>query len=79
MTLDEQLWRLSDALNRGQLTDWEQRFAKSLLRQSKRTTWEPSDRQLATIRRIIRDLRSVRVPITGLLIDREDSGAVASG
>ena len=74
--IDELLWRLGDALRMGHIEGWERDFAKSLLGQAKRrrSRWNPSVKQLATLRRVIAGLAE---PDTGPLID-EDGGDAAA-
>ena len=54
--IDELLWRLGRALRAGRLTEWERGFALSLLGQAKRPRWNPSAKQVATLRRVIAEL-----------------------
>jgi hypothetical protein len=37
-------------------SEWEANFARSILKQSKRPTWNPSEKQLWTMRRMVSDL-----------------------
>lgn len=39
-------------------SEWEANFARSILRQSKKPTWTPSEKQLWTMRRMVSDLFS---------------------
>ena len=74
--IDELLWRLGDALRMGRLDGWEQDFVKSILFQAKcrGRRWNPSTKQLATMRRLIAGLAESD---TGPLVD-EDGGDAAA-
>lgn len=74
--IDEMLWRLGDALRLGRLSDWERDFAKSILGQAKRgrRRWNPTGKQLATLRRLIAGLAE---PDTEPLIDDGADNAAA--
>lgn len=39
-------------------SEWEANFARSILRQSKKPTWNPSEKQLWTMQRMVSDLFS---------------------
>ena len=71
---DEKLWRLGDALRMGRLDGRERDFAKSILGQPKRggRRWHPSEKQLATVRRI---LAGLAVPAGGLIDGGDDAEA----
>lgn len=56
------------AFDRGALTGWPATFAASILAQSRRPRWAPSERQRARLRRLARDLTDARA----VLVEIED-------
>jgi hypothetical protein len=44
--------------------EWSSKFAQSILRQRNRKNWKPSDKQIATMRRLVIDLFSFRENVT---------------
>ena len=79
--LDEWLFRLSDALRMGRLSEWESNFVKSVLGQARRrrNRWSPTGKQITSIRSIISGLAT---PVDSLisdasLIDHGDHDAAA--
>jgi hypothetical protein len=55
---DEIVFRVVDALRLGRIDGWAGEFAASISRQSRRRGWQPSEKQIETMRRIVRDLRA---------------------
>lgn len=54
--VDGLIWRLNRALQTGRLKGWERSFAMGVLDQAKCRRWSPSNKQLATMRRLIAGL-----------------------
>ncbi len=55
---DEIIFRVCDALRLGRIDGWAGEFAASISRQSRRRGWQPSEKQIETMRRIVRGLRA---------------------
>ena len=68
---DECCYRLGRALRMGRLgrDGWGFNFTRSILRHNKRRNWEPSEKQLSAMRRLLGELSE---PINGPLIDEDD-------
>lgn len=56
MAIDEVVWRLHDALRKNRLDGWEAKFAASIVRQSRRPDWWPSEKQERLMRRMAEEL-----------------------
>ena len=54
-SLDELLFHFR-SLARKAPSDWERSFARSILRASKRPSWQPSDKQLRIMHRMVADM-----------------------
>ena len=68
---DECCYRLGRALRMGWLErdGWGFNFTRSILRHNKRRNWEPSEKQLYAMRRLLDELSE---PVNGSLIDADD-------
>ena len=66
--IDECCYRLGRALRAGRLKpgEWGFNFTRSILRQNKRANWQPSERQLSAMQKLLAELAE---PDTGPLID----------
>ncbi len=53
-TLEELIWHMGNIV-RGTKNKWERGFAASILRASKKSTWTPSAKQEALMRRLVAD------------------------
>lgn len=70
--VDELLWRPGRAVRAGRLEVWKRSFALSTLGQATRPRWNPSEKQLATLRRLIAGLAQ---PAEALIDDEADNAA----
>ena len=68
---DECVYRLGRAIKNGRINrdEWAFGFTLSLMKHFKRRNWNPSDRQLFAMRRLVAELS---VEIDGDLIDTDD-------
>lgn len=55
-------------------SEWESNFARSILKQSKRPAWTPSEKQLWTMQRMVSDLFSLNGVNANEDIDLIDTG-----
>ncbi len=56
--IDELVWKLGQRLRAGKISrdDWGHGFVRSILKQSKRRNWMPSERQLSTMQKLVAEL-----------------------
>ncbi|WOI55140.1 hypothetical protein [Palleronia sp. LCG004] len=54
-TLDELLYHMP-TVQRHASNEWVRGFAASIVRQSRRRNWNPSDKQMGTMRRLVAEL-----------------------
>ncbi|MBL3553189.1 hypothetical protein [Rhodovulum sulfidophilum] len=49
------LWHMPTVVSHAR-SEWAEGFAKSIIRQSRRRNWRPSEKQLGTMRRLVSEL-----------------------
>ncbi|MEM0978430.1 MAG: hypothetical protein AAGJ34_12915 [Pseudomonadota bacterium] len=53
--LDRLIWYMRTVIQRSE-NSWDRNFAKSILKQSKRKTWQPSPKQIKMMHRLVDEL-----------------------